>query len=80
MGGTNPALAVKRALELEPDAIFLLSDGEFDLRPTMAVIHHFNRARTVIHTIAFGSLAGQPMLAAIAEATGGSFRFVPLAP
>jgi hypothetical protein len=80
MGGTNPAPALKRALQLEPDAIFLLSDGEFDLRPSMQVIHNFNRSRAVIHTVALGSPAGRPMLEAIAAATGGTYRFVPLVP
>lgn len=80
MGGTDPSKALRRALELEPDSIFLLSDGEFDLRPTMQVLMQHNRANTVIHTVALGSPAGQRMLVTIAEATGGTYRFVPLYP
>ncbi len=78
MGGTNPAKALKRALEFEPHAIFLLSDGEFDLRPTLAVLQEHLRAKTVIHTVALGSPEGQPMLSAIAELTGGTYQFVEL--
>jgi hypothetical protein len=76
MGGTNPAKALRRALELNPDAVFLLSDGEFDLRPTMQVLLENSHLRTVIHTVALGSRAGERMLYTIAQATGGTYRYV----
>jgi hypothetical protein len=77
MGSTNPAPALERALKLNPDAIFLLSDGEFDIRPTMHVLDQFHRESIVIHTIALGSAVGERMLTAISNRTGGEFRFVP---
>ena len=48
-GTTYVATSLKKAFELRPDAIFLLSDGEFDDLPLVeAVLQHFN-----------GNLAGQ---------------------
>lgn len=80
MGGTEPSTALRRAIELEPDAIFLLSDGEFDLRPCMQVLMDHQHARTVVHTVALGSTVGERMLVALAQATGGTYRVADVGP
>jgi len=84
---TNPFEAVEFALRLSPDAIFLLSDGEFtDNGRTMRYLKNRNvlkasgeprRPRVVIHSIAFHSRDGEPALKTIAADSGGTFRFVP---
>jgi hypothetical protein len=85
-GQTNPFEAVQLALELMPDAIFILSDGEFtDGGQTERFLAANNvlddplegrRPKTVVHTIAFHSRAGEPTMQAIAERHGGTYEFV----
>ncbi len=72
------------ALRLKPDAIFLLSDGEFR-DGTLEALRRKNRNRrdsagqknAVIHTIAFKSMAGAMLLRQIAAENGGTFNFIP---
>lgn len=83
---TNPLQAVQHALEVRPDAIYILSDGEFtDGGMTEQFLATENilddpvdgpRPRVVIHTIGFYSKAGEPALQAIAKAYGGVYRFI----
>lgn len=81
---TRPAGAVATALTLEPDAIYLLSDGEFEDQ-TAALLRdknlvRVNRARVpqvVVHTIGFHSRHGQKVLERIASENGGRYTFVP---
>lgn len=75
-GGTNPLPAVLHALDLHPDAIFLLSDGRFDPEAVSQIHQAQSTPFTPIHTIGFASREGEPMLRAIAEASGGTYRFV----
>ena len=75
-GWTNPDGAIRRGLDLKPDAIFLLTDGEFNQGSALSVIRR-HKFRAAIHTVAFGSPAGAPMLQEIATRTGGTFRYVP---
>lgn len=85
--GTDPRQGVVAALRLKPDAIFLLSDGEFNGRKknrqqipgnvtTEQLIVFNRRADTPIHTIALDGDESRVRLAAIAKATGGKHRFV----
>lgn len=75
-GGTHPLPALLDAISLGPDAIFLLSDGKFD-PATAPQVDAAEPARPIpIHTIGFASREGEPMLRAISEATGGSYRYV----
>ncbi|MBD3673449.1 MAG: hypothetical protein HUJ26_07970 [Planctomycetaceae bacterium] len=73
-GGTDPRESIRRALEMEPDAIFFLTDGAIptDSRD-VARLH--NQSDTVIHTIAIGSQRNL-ILEQIAEDHGGAFRGV----
>ena len=84
---TNPYGAVEFAVNnLRPDAIYILSDGEFTDR---GMTEHFlrqnnlvddpiegRRAKVVVHTIGFYSRDGEVTLKRIAQANGGSYRFV----
>jgi hypothetical protein len=74
-GGTEPTDAVKAGLKLRPDAIFLLTDGEFD-SAVAQTIRLENNARVVIHTIGFKNSAGERILRQIAEQNSGRYRFV----
>lgn len=80
-GGTNPLPALDYALSFEPDAIYFLSDGEFDPIVISAVREKNRktrlRPRTVpIHTIAFASQAGENQMKILARTSGGKYRFV----
>lgn len=84
---TNPYEAVKFALSLRPDAIYILSDGKFTDRgqtvrflETENVIHDpetGSRPRAIIHTIAFWQRDGEEAMQAIAKQHKGTYRFVP---
>ena len=71
-GGTDPRTAMKQALSLRPDAVFLLSDGAFP-DGTVAEITRFNRNKVPIHCIDLtGGLAGDH-LKRIAAANNGQY-------
>lgn len=75
-GSTEPSGALRRALQLRPDVIFFLTDGDFETEPVQRVLESEN-AGTVIHTIALQSRSGEQALQDIAAATNGQYRFVP---
>ena len=84
-GGTMPAHAMAVALKLEPDAIFLLSDGMInDNTPQTILELNVEREwpdgkmkKTPIHTISLGPGGGaNVMMQYIARSTGGKFRWV----
>lgn len=75
-GETIPNSAISRALSLQPDAIFLLSDGEFS-ESAAYVVRQENYRNVPIHTIAFESELGAFSLSQIARMTRGTYRFVP---
>jgi hypothetical protein len=81
-GGTEPLPALLFALSLRPDAIYFLSDGQFD-RSTIGQLRSRNRpnnrlkSRQIpIHTIAFVDRATEGLMRTIARNSGGKFRFV----
>jgi len=79
-GDTNPTPAFVEAFELEPlpDAIFFMTDGQFDPR----VVNQILRLNTVaqrtvpVHTITFVERAAEPMMRKIAADSGGKYRHV----
>jgi hypothetical protein len=83
---TDPYDAVKFAHDLRPDAIFILSDGQFtDRGKTERFLAENNlidepgegrRPKVVINTIAFYSQTGEVAMKRIAEAYKGTYRFV----
>lgn len=76
--GTDPSVAMRRALALKPDLIYLLSDGDDFPRGFLQKLDRWNRDRqTSISTIAFeGSMDGQDILKRIARGHNGEFTFV----
>lgn len=77
-GGTDPTEAMLHALRvLRPDTIWLLSDGQFDIRVTDAIREANPRQQVQINTIAFHDTAGEVVLRRIAEENDGDYRFVP---
>ena len=75
-GGTYPEPALAMAASLNPDVIFLLSDGQFDplSSRTLAFLTH---QKIKVNTIAFESPEGAHVLSQIAQDTGGTYRFEP---
>lgn len=71
-GSTDPRAAMRQALALRPDAVFLLSDGLFP-EGTVEAIVAANPDRIPIHGIDLAGGAGSDDLKAIAEASGGTY-------
>lgn len=81
-GGTNPLPSLLYALSLHPDAIYFLSDGEFDpntiqeLRLRNRPNNRLHTKATPIHTIAFYDRFAAGLMRTIARNAGGEFRFM----
>jgi hypothetical protein len=74
---TNPNYALQQALEMKPEVIFLLTDGELDEPEAVrSMIRRNNKSNVVIHTIAFENEEGGLTLEAIAKENNGVYRFV----
>ncbi|MEQ9410975.1 MAG: VWA domain-containing protein [Fuerstiella sp.] len=78
-GGTNVNAGMQHAFDAEevPDAVFLLTDGQFD-SGSPAFIRNLNSDGKVrINTVALVSPSGEALLRQIAEENNGDYRFVP---
>jgi hypothetical protein len=77
MPNTLPVPAMREALRLQPDVVYLLSDGEFATQ-FCTEIRAANRGRSpaTIYTIGFGNRSGEPQLLQIANESGGKYRYV----
>jgi len=83
-GDTNPTRAMRCALELKPDVVWLLTDGIFSKKAVDAIRDANPRARIQVHTIAFYDRGtekqlrkkGEPILRRIAHENRGRYRFV----
>lgn len=81
---TYPASSLAMALSLQPDAIFLLSDGEI-MDNTVLELRTYNRVRSEsgyavavpIHTVLLHSVVGFQTLERIADENDGTFTPVP---
>lgn len=77
-GQTDPEGAIQLALQLDPDVIYFLSDGEFKYG-LVKRIAAMNRTGVTIHTVCFGGTEDKNVsLRQIAEQNGGTYQFVPL--
>jgi hypothetical protein len=75
-GETDPSKALERAFALQPDAIYLLTDGEFD-RAIIGLVKRLNAAGKVkVHTIGFLYNMAEALLKDIAAQNGGQYKFV----
>ncbi len=83
--GRAPYEPLRFALELRPDVIFLLSDGEFpqriedQLRDENRYENLFGDSGpiSIVHTIGYHSREGELRMRRIAEQNGGRYRHVP---
>ncbi len=75
-GGTDPRSALRQALSLRPEAVFLLSDGEFS-PGTVEAVAHFNPHRIPIHCVDLSGGDGGDHLRRIARESGGKFALRP---
>jgi hypothetical protein len=81
-GGTNPLPALLYAVSMHPDAIYFLSDGQFDPNTIQEIRlrnRPNNRLKTrqiPIHTIAFYDRFAAGLMRQIARNSGGEFKFV----
>ncbi len=74
-GGTNPLESITRAMEKHPEAIFILSDGNFDFS-VVTTVEVLNKQFPVpIHTIGF--IADPHTLKQLANQNQGTYRHVP---
>jgi hypothetical protein len=76
-GGTQPKDSMLRALKLQPDTIFFLTDGAFDGRVVADIRDNNKDKKTCINTIGFETHAGEVNLIPIANQNRGDYRFVP---
>jgi hypothetical protein len=77
-GETDPKGALGLALALRPDAVFLLSDGEYP-DGTVEAIGKKNRHKVPIHCIDLSSGDSGDQLKQIARENGGEYRWRPWA-
>jgi hypothetical protein len=78
-GGTLPTPALEFETKMNPQAIYLLSDGVFDPLP-QSLYDEFQQKSIRVNTIAFEDESGKDSLSLIAQKTQGRYRFVPPAP
>ncbi|HUU89757.1 MAG TPA: VWA domain-containing protein [Phycisphaerae bacterium] len=75
-GETDPSKALERAFAVRPEAIYLLTDGEFD-RGIIGLVKRLNAGRrTRVFTIGFLYDGGTDVLKEIARDSGGQYTFV----
>lgn len=75
-GETDPRGALAQAIGMRPDAIFLLSDGEFP-EGTVEAVAKQNKNKVPIHCVDLGGGAGADQLARIARDSGGEYTSQP---
>ncbi len=87
-GGSDALPAVKRALSMRPEAVFLFSDGLFDTSDTVEQIKQLNKSKTKFACLVFDEVLlndssgvpheteGARNLRKIAEQSGGPFHIV----
>jgi len=77
-GLTEPTKAFKLVFQFDPkpDAIFFMTDGQFDPKVVEEVATLNRDKNVVINTICFMDRSSEPMMRAIAKASGGRYRYV----
>jgi hypothetical protein len=75
-GNTDPLPAMRRAFALNPEVIYLLTDGEFDPKLVEELRKWNSKKQVRIFTIAYVSQGGAALLEQIAREHNGQYRFV----
>ncbi len=70
---TKPAGALRMALGLKPDAVFFLTDGEFE-HPTPGLVKAWNPTGVPVHVIDLKPSGDPVTLKRIASDSGGTYR------
>ncbi len=89
-GGTDPREALVLAMSIGPDAIFFLSDGEFNALErgkrsrlfdttleAEELVERINRGYSPIHTFAYEDPASKQRMEILAQITGGDYKYIP---
>ena len=71
-GGTDPRLAMRLALGLNPDAVFLLSDGAFPSGATEEIVQA-NKKKIPVHCVDLAGGRAGDHLKRIANESGGTY-------
>jgi hypothetical protein len=72
---TEPQRALRMALDLKPDIVFFLTDGDIP-EESLRLVKKYRRDGTSVHTICVGEDAAIPVMRKIAEAGQGAFLMV----
>ncbi len=75
-GQTDPREALLFALQLNPDIIYFLTDGEFEYR-VVKDVKAANKHKTPIYTFCFSDRSGEKFLKQIAEQNRGEYFYIP---
>jgi hypothetical protein len=72
---TEPQRALRMALDLKPDIVFFLTDGDIP-DESLRLVKKYRRDGTSVHTICVGEDAAIPVMQKIAEVGQGAFLMV----
>mgnify|MGYP002631476526 FL=1 len=75
-GGTPVMPALREAIRMNPDAVFLLTDGAFNEGDISAETRSLNSENIPINTIAFVDRSMESVLKRVASDSGGDYRYV----
>jgi DNA-directed RNA polymerase subunit RPC12/RpoP len=75
-GETDPSDALSRAFAVNPELIYLLTDGEFDKAIVGQVAKANAGKKVTVHTIGFLYKMGEKILKDIAAQNNGTYKFV----
>lgn len=76
IGGTRVMPALKESIAMNPDAIFLLTDGVFLEGDICHQVNAINTNGISINTIAFVNRSAESVLKKVAADSGGDYRYV----
>ena len=89
-GGTDPREALFLAVSIAPDAIFFLSDGDFNRvsgrkkhrlfagdPEAEDLVRRINRTYTPIHTFAYEDPSSKRRMENLAQLSGGEYKYIP---
>ncbi len=78
-GGTDPSASFQEVLVMRPrpDAIYFMTDGEFDASVADLIKDMSKSVKTPIHCLCFVSAASEELMKKIAKESGGTYHFIP---
>jgi von Willebrand factor type A domain len=74
-GGTLPGEALQLALQLKPQVVYFLTDGEIPIN-TPDIVRDANTSKVIVNTVALGYEGSADLLKEIAGQNGGQYKFV----